>query len=227
MTAGQDAGNGPQPPVEPELAQVDRRRDGGGIHRPSVASEAIAIATSKPEPCLGRLAGDRLTVSRRRGQRQPAVGARVVHALHRLAERLVGQADDLELGVCFDRSASTSTSSPSTPDERDRPRARDGQAPPRPTRCSSAAGRGVGPGESDRVDAQPAALHLRRGARPSTPPRAATAAALARVDRLERVPEAARRAGSSPRRRRVRGTVADDEVELALAASASCGRARA
>lgn len=37
----------------------------------SVARDATAMATSNPDPCLGRLAGDRFTVRRRRVSGMP------------------------------------------------------------------------------------------------------------------------------------------------------------
>ena len=62
------------------------------------ASTASAIGRSKWLPSLSRSAGARLISTRLRRQRQAHGGQRGAHPLARLADRLVGQADDQEGG---------------------------------------------------------------------------------------------------------------------------------
>ncbi len=78
----------------------------------SVASEAMAIATSSPVPCFGRFAGDRFAVSRRRGNGRSLLAQALctrwcASPTARSASPMMQKA-----GVWFDRSASTSTRSP-------------------------------------------------------------------------------------------------------------------
>ncbi len=64
--------------------------------RPGRGAVATAMPRSKPEPCLGRLAGERLTVSLRRGMSSPELVQRCAPAA-RPPRCLVGQSDDGEL----------------------------------------------------------------------------------------------------------------------------------
>ena len=63
---GQDAGDRPQRAVEGQLAHEQHvGRGAGSESAPSAASRPTAVARSKDEPYLRRLAGARLTVMRR------------------------------------------------------------------------------------------------------------------------------------------------------------------
>ena len=98
-TAGSIPGTGRNRPSSPSSPRCTVAPSDAASNPPAVARAATAIATSNPEPCLGRLAGDRLTVSRRRGRGSPQFCRGVVHPLHGLTERLVGQPDDRNSGI--------------------------------------------------------------------------------------------------------------------------------
>lgn len=61
---GQHAGHRAHPPIEPQLTDVHSPGKGRSVQHTPVATAEIAIPRSKPLPCLGRLAGERFTVSR-------------------------------------------------------------------------------------------------------------------------------------------------------------------
>lgn len=119
------------------LADVHGRSDRAMSSTPPAARAATAMPTSNPGPCLGRLAGDRLTVSRLRG-RSSRCSYGIPHTLDRLAQRLVRlQADDPEVrGLRRDIGLDLDEMSVHA-GQRDRPGAR--RPHRRSSRCSSAA----------------------------------------------------------------------------------------
>lgn len=114
-TAGRTPGTGrilPSRPSSPIWTVRAMERDSTA---PPAARHATATPRSNPAPCFGRLAGERLTVSRRRGRSKPAF-------LQALCTRWTASPNDLSgrpmirnSGVWLDMSASTSTRCPSTP----------------------------------------------------------------------------------------------------------------
>ena len=91
----QHAADRPDRAVEAQLAEhhhaLQRRRAAARRRRPS---RAAAIARSKPLPCLGRVAGSRLTVIRRLGQRLAGVDHRGPDPVAGLVQRGVRQAGE-------------------------------------------------------------------------------------------------------------------------------------
>ena len=217
-TAGRMPGTGRSRPSSPSSPRWTVDATDAASIGTSVASEAIAIATSKPEPCLGRLAGERFTVSRRRGSGSPLLAQALCTRCTASPSALSGSPMILNSGVCFDRSASTSTSSPSTPTSAtDQVRATV-TAPPR-RRCARAvAVAGSGPVSPI------ASIRIRRPC--SSAGLALIHAAASRHSRT-RLRESIASNGcpnASPRRVFTSTTtrsrsVADDQVELALATS--------
>ena len=140
---GQHAGHGTQASVEPQLADVHRLREGRGIHRAFRGERGDRDRDVEGRSVLGEARGrqvDRETAARKC---EAAVGARVVHPLHRFAERLVGQADDAELGLLIRQVRLDLDELAVEPGEGDRPRARGRHR--RSSRCSSAPVAGSAP----------------------------------------------------------------------------------
>ena len=182
----------------------------------SAASAATAMPRSKPEPCFGSAAGDRLTVSLRFGKSNPELRSGCPHAVPRLAQRGVRQTDDDEAGRLLEMSASISTTAPRSPSSA--------------TECVRASGirtpaagdrseprRVAGARHRDRVDADTAAVAARMRFAPHRcqPPQTRQ---LLHGDRLERVAEGSAGAGFDLDEDEF-GAVPDDEVDFAQRAA--------
>ena len=109
---GQDAVDRPEPPVEPELAEVHDPIDGLASTTRSAASAAIAIARSKPEPCFGSAAGERLTVSLRLGKSHPELRRPRRTRSRASPSAASGRPMMTKPGSWLEMSASTSTTAP-------------------------------------------------------------------------------------------------------------------
>ena len=140
---GQHPRHGPQPPVESEFADVDGLRDRGGIHRSFGRERGDRDRDVEGRPVLGQTRRRQIHRQPAARQREPAVLARVVHALHRFAERFVGEPDDAELRLLVGQIGFDLDERAVESGQGDRPRARGGHRTS--SRCSSAPVAGSGP----------------------------------------------------------------------------------
>ncbi len=114
-TAGSTPGTARTRPSRPSSPTCTVLASDSGSSRPSVARAASATERSKPDPCLGRLAGERLTVSRRSGSASPLFSHAFVTRRTASPSALSGMPMSRKSGLCCVMSASTSISAPWSP----------------------------------------------------------------------------------------------------------------